>query len=68
MILTKSFTFSFKINKVHSFPALTEPFPLIFVLKFFIKFEPKYLINPGKCSPAKEITTFANALFTKLPR
>ena len=61
MILIISFISSFKINKVNPFPALTAPFPLIFLSNLFIAFEVKLLTNPGKLFPAKGITAFASA-------
>ena len=47
-----SFISSFKINKVNRFPALTAPFPLIFLSKLLIAFEAKLFTNPGKLSLA----------------
>ena len=55
-----SVTSSFEINKVNPFPALTVPFPFIFL---FIALEVKSLNNPGKLSPSKGIVTFASAFF-----
>ena len=55
--------FSFKINKINPFPALTTPFPLIFCSNLFIAFKTKLLTNPGKLSLAKGIATFASAFF-----
>ena len=52
MILIIPFISSFKINIVDSFPALTAPFPPIFLLNSFIPFEVKLLTNPGKLSVA----------------
>ena len=52
----------FEINKVNPFPALTAPFPLIFLSKLFISFEAKMLTNPGK-----EIAIFVSAFFSKSP-
>ena len=46
---------SFEINKVNPFPALTAPFPLIFLSNLFIAIEVKLLTNPGI---AKGIATF----------
>ena len=54
---------SFKINKVNPFPALTGPFPLIFLLNLFIAFEVKLLTNTGKLYLAKGIATFVRAFF-----
>ena len=65
MILTISLISSFEINKVNPFPALTAPFPLIFLSNLFIAFEAKLLTNPGKLSLAKRIATFASAFFPK---
>ena len=50
MILKISFIISFEINKVNSFPALTTPFPFIFLSNLFIAFEAKLITNPGKLS------------------
>ena len=50
MILIISFISSFKINKVNPFPALTAPFPLIFLTNLSIAFEVKLLTNPRKLS------------------
>ena len=47
-----SFISSFKINKVNRFPALTAPFPLIFLSNVLIAFEVKLFNNPGKLSLA----------------
>ena len=66
MILIISFILSFKINKVNPFPALTAPFPLIFISNLFIAFEVKLFTNPGKLSLAKGIKTFISAFFPKL--
>ena len=57
MILKISFIISFEINKVNSFPALTTPFPLIFLSNLFTALEVKLLTNPGKFPLAKEIAT-----------
>ena len=57
------FISSFKINKVNPFPALTTPFPIVFLSNLFIAFEVKLLANPGKLSLAKGITIFAGAFF-----
>ena len=55
--------FSFEINKVNPFSALTAPFPLIFLSNSFVAFEVKLLTNPGKLSLAKGIATFVSAFF-----
>ena len=59
------FIYSFKINKLNPFPALTAPFPLIFLSNLFIATEVKLLTNPGKLSLAKEIAIFVSAFFLK---
>ena len=66
MILIISFIFSFEINKVNLFPALTAPFPFIFLSNLFITFEVKLLANPCKFSLAKRIARFVSAFFPKL--
>ena len=48
MILIISFISSFEVNKGNLFPALTAPFPLIFLSNLFDAFEPKLLTNPDK--------------------
>ena len=48
MVLIISLISSFEKNKVNSFPALTTPFSLIFLLNLFIEIEVKLLTNPGK--------------------
>ena len=53
------------MNKVNSFPALTAPFPLIFLSNLFIAFEVRLLTSPGKLSLAKGIATFVSAFFPK---
>ena len=62
MILLISFISSFEINKVNPFPALTGPFPLIFLSNVFIEFEGELLTNLGKLSlvkgKARSVTTF----------
>ena len=55
MILILLFVFSFEINKVNPFLALTAPFPLIFLPNLFIAFESQLLTNPSKLSLAKGI-------------
>ena len=61
-ILIISFIFSFEINKLNTFSALT-PFPLIFLENLLIAFEGKLPTNPGKLSLTKEIATFVSPLF-----
>ena len=58
---------SFEINKGNPFPALTSPFPLIFLSNLFIVFEAKFFTNPGELSLAKGITIFASDFFPKSP-
>ena len=55
------FISSFKIDKVNRFPALTAPFPLIFLSKLLIAFEAKLFTNPGKLSLAIRIGIFVGA-------
>ena len=52
IILIRSFISSFEIIKVNLFPALTVPFPLIFLSSFYIAFEVKLLTSPCKFSLA----------------
>ena len=66
MILIISFIFSFEVNKVNPFPALTGPIPPIFLLNLFIAFEDTLLTNPGKSSLVKRITTFTSDFLPKL--
>ena len=54
---------SFEINKVNPFPALTAPFPLIFLSNLFIAFEVKLANNPGKLSLTEGIVIFVGAFF-----
>ena len=54
------------MNKVNLFPALTAPFPLVFLLDLLIAFENKLLSNPDKLSLAEGITTFFSAFLPKL--
>ena len=68
MILIVSLMSLFEINKVNTFPALTAPFSLIFLLNLFIVFEAKLLTNPGKLSLAKGIAIFVGTLFPILPK
>ena len=44
-------------------PALTAPFPLIFLWNLFISFEAKLLTNPGKLSLAKGIARSVSVFF-----
>ena len=57
---------SSKINKVNRFPALTAPFPFIFLSNLFIAFEVKLLTNPGKSSLAQGKAIFGNAFFPQV--
>ena len=43
------------MNKVNPLPALTAPFPLIFLSNLFIAFEVILLTNRGKSSSAKRL-------------
>ena len=63
IIFMISFISSFKINKVNPSPALTAPFPLIFLSNLFIAIEVKLLANPGKLSLVEEIATFVSDFF-----
>ena len=56
-----------EINKAQFFPALTAPFPLIFLSNLFIVFEVKLITNPGKLSLTKRVAMFISAFFLKLP-
>ena len=58
MISILSFISSFKLNKVNTFPALTAPFPLIFLSHLFTAFEATLLTNLGKLSLAKGKANF----------
>ena len=62
-----SFMSLFEINKVNIIPALTAPFPLMFLSNLFIALEVKLITNPGKVSLAKGILIFVSAFFPKLP-
>ena len=66
MILIISFISSFEIKKVNPFPAITAPFPLIFLSNLFIAFEAKLLTNPDKSSLAKGIAKSAITFLPKL--
>ena len=48
------------MSKVNPFPALTSPFPLIFLSNLFIAFEVKLLTYPGKLSLAMN-SIYSNA-------
>ena len=63
MTLTLSFIYSFEINKVNPFPALTARFTLIFLWNLIIAFEFKLLVNPVKLSLAKGIAIFFSVFF-----
>ena len=64
MILIISFISSFEINEVNPFPALTDPFPRIFLSNLFIAFEIKLITDPIKLSLAKGIVMFTSAFFS----
>ena len=66
IILIFSFTLPCEISKVYPFPAMTAPFPLIFLSNLFIALEVKLFTNPRKLSLAKGIATFVSASFPKL--
>ena len=66
MILLISSMSFFELNKINLFPALTAPFPLIFLLNLFIVFEVKLLINAGKFYLAREKSTFVSAFLPEL--
>ena len=53
------------MSKVNPFPAMTSPFPLIFLSNLFIAFEVKLLTCPGKLSLAKGIAMLVCAFFYK---
>ena len=65
-ILIISFMSSSEINKAKFFPAVTAPFPLIFLSNLFIVFEVKWLTYPGRLSLIKGIVMFVSAFFPKL--
>ena len=67
IILIISFISSFEKNKVNHFPALTAPFPQIFLSELFIVFEATLLTNAGKLFPAKVKAGSVRAFLTKLP-
>ena len=60
IILIILIIYSFEVNKVNLFPALTTPFPLIFLSNLFIAFEVKLLTYPGKLSLAMN-SIYSNA-------
>ena len=66
MILIMSFMFSFEINKVNTFHALTVLLPLVFLSNFFIAFKTKLLTNLSKLSLAEEIAIVVSAFLPKL--
>ena len=66
MFVIISFISSIDMNWVNPFPSLTAPFPFLFLSSLFIAFEAKLLINPGKVSLAKGITTFISVFLPKL--
>ena len=47
------------MNKVSIIPALTAPFPLVYLSNLFIAFEAKLVTNPGKLSLVKGIARTA---------
>ena len=51
----------FEMKKVIPFPALTAPFPFIFLSNLLITLEMILLVNPDKLFLAKQIGTFASA-------
>ena len=53
------------MNKADLFPALTDPFALIFLSNWLIALENKLITHPGKFSLAKGIAIFASAFFPK---
>ena len=63
MILLISFIPSFETNMVNHFPAITAPFPSIFLSILFIAFEDKLLTNPGNLSLTKETARSDSAFF-----
>ena len=59
--------YSFIINKVYPFPAVTGSFRLFFFFSnLFIAFEGKLLTDLGKLYLAKGIAVFDSAFFLKL--
>ena len=55
-----------EINKVNPFPALTAPFPLIFLSRLFVASEVKLFTNPGKLSLTKRIAILVSNFLPKL--
>ena len=66
IILIISFMATFKTNKVNPFPALTAPFPLVFLSDVFTAFKVKLLTNPGKFALDKGIAIFVSVFFFSL--
>ena len=64
MILIITLISSFERNKVNCSLVLNASFLLIFLSNLFIKFEAKFLTNPGKLSLAEGIS---RSVFTFLP-
>ena len=63
IILIIPFISSIEINEANSFPALTAPFPLIFVPNLLIAFEVKLHTNRGTLSLSKGIARSVGAFF-----
>ena len=63
MVLIISSISSFEINKLNPFPALTAPFPIIFLSIFLIAFEVKLLTSPGNLFLANRIVSFLSVFF-----
>ena len=68
VILMISFIFSFELNKVYPFPALTAPFSIIFLSNLFFAFEVKLVTNSGKLSLPERIAIIVSAFFLTLPK
>ena len=66
LVLIISSISSFEINNFNPFPALTAPFPIIFLSIFLIAFEVKLLTNQGKLFLANGIVSFLSAFFPKV--
>ena len=66
MILIIPFISSLEIYKLNPFPALKALFHFISLSNFFIAFEAKLPISPGKLSLFKGMAKFASALLSKL--
>ena len=64
MILIISFISSFERNKVNRSLVLNASFLLVFLSNLFLKFEGKFLTNPGKLSLAEGIS---RSVITFLP-